>query len=163
MAKKYVLNFIYSLILVTVTALWCGYYNKAGMENFYSYINLPSLTPPNIVFPIVWVILYALMVISFFIIINIEDRGKTKFAIQLFVANCIFQIIWSFVFFYNAYFMVGFAVIVLLDFIIIMMIEYFYKLSKIAGILLVPYLLWLLFATYLNWAITDLNGAVYIF
>ena len=163
MIKKSVLNFIYSLILVTLTALWCGYFNKVGMENFYSYINLPTLTPPDIVFPIVWTILYALMIISFYIIININDREKTKFTIQLFVTNCILQIIWSFLFFYNAYFMVGFAVIVLLDFVVIMMIEYFYKLNKISGILLIPYLLWLLFATYLNWAITDLNGAVYIF
>ena len=163
MSKSSILNFLNSLLLVAITALWCAFFNNVGMENFYNYIKLPSITPPNYVFPIVWIILYSLMAISYDLILNLNENIETKTASQLFVINLVLQIIWSFTFFFAAYFLIGFIILILLDFIVIAMIKTFYNLNKTAAFLLFPYFLWLLFATYLNWSITDLNGAVYLF
>ncbi|MBR1601659.1 MAG: tryptophan-rich sensory protein [Alphaproteobacteria bacterium] len=161
MFEKPLYNFLYSLILVLITAFICSYFNRIGMQNFYSEINLSSLTPPNIVFPIVWTILYATLVIAFDMVLNHADKLKIRPAAQVFTLNMFLQALWTYVFFYNAYFLVGFAVLVVLDFVTFAMIKIFYNINKKAGLLLLPYMIWLLFATYLNWAVTNLNGATF--
>lgn len=161
MFEKPLYNFLYSLILVLITAAICSYFNRFGMQNFYSQINLSALTPPNIVFPIVWTCLYATLVISFDLVLNHGDKHKIRPAAQVFTLNLFLQALWTFVFFYNAYFLVGFAILVVLDFVTAAMMKMFYDVNKTAGLLLIPYMLWLLFATYLNWAVVDLNGATF--
>ena len=158
MFEKPLYNFLYSLISVLLTAVVCSYFNRIGMQNFYSEINLSVLTPPNIVFPIVWTLLYAILVISFDLVLNHADKQKVRPAAQAFILNLFLQALWTFVFFYNAYFLVGFAILVVLDFVVAAMIKMFYDVNKTAGLLLIPYMLWLLFATYLNWAVVNLNG-----
>lgn len=161
MFEKPLYNFMYSLILVLITAFICSYFNRFGMQNFYSEINLSVLTPPNMVFPIVWIILYATLVIAFDMVLNHADKQKVRPAAQAFTLNLFLQALWTYVFFYNAYFLVGFAVLVVLDFVTLAMMKIFYGIDKKAVWLLVPYMLWLLFATYLNWAVVDLNGATF--
>ena len=161
MFEKPLYNFLYSLILVLITAAICSYFNRFGMQNFYSEINLSALTPPDIVFPIVWTILYAALVISFDMVLNHADKAQIRPAAQAFTLNLFLQALWTFVFFYNAYFLVGFAILVLLDFVTAITIKIFYGINKTAGLLLIPYMLWVLFATYLNWAVVDLNGATF--
>ena len=161
MFEKPLYNFLYSLISVLLTAVVCSYFNRIGMQNFYSEINLSVLTPPNIVFPIVWTLLYAILVISFDLVLNHADKQKVRPAAQVFTLNLFLQALWTFVFFYNAYFLVGFAILVVLDFVTAAMIKMFYDVNKTAGLLLIPYMLWLLFATYLNWAVVNLNGATF--
>jgi len=163
MFEKPLYNFLYSLILVLITAFVCSYFNHFGMQNFYSQINLSALTPPNIVFPIVWTFLYATLVIAFDLVLNHEEKQKIRPAAQVFTLNLFLQAVWTYVFFYNAYFLVGFAVLVVLDFVTMAMIKIFYAMDKKAGILLIPYMLWLLFATYLNWAVVNLNGDTFVF
>ena len=154
-------NFLYSLFLVLVTAFICSYFNNFGMKNFYSEINLSVLTPPDYVFPIVWVILYALLVVAFDLVLNHADKQKIRVAAQFFILNLFLQALWTYVFFYNAYFLIGFAVLIVLDLVTLAMIKIFYDIDKKAGLLLVPYLLWVLFASYLNWAVVNLNGATF--
>ena len=161
MFEKPLYNFMYSLILVLITAFICSYFNRFGMQNFYSEINLSVLTPPNMVFPIVWTILYATLVIAFDMVLNHADKQKVRPAAQVFTLNLFLQALWTYVFFYNAYFLVGFAVLVVLYFVTLAMMKIFYGIDKKAVWLLVPYMLWLLFATYLNWAVVDLNGATF--
>lgn len=163
MFGKPLYNFLYSLILVLITAFLCSYFNHFGMQNFYSQLNLSVLTPPNVVFPIVWTLLYASLVISFDMVLNHTDINKIRSAAQVFTLNLFLQVLWTFVFFYYAYFLVGFAVLVALDLVTVAMMKIFYNINKKAGFLLIPYMLWLLFATYLNWAVVDLNGATFIF
>lgn len=163
MFEKPLYNFLYSLILVLITAFICSYFNHFGMQNFYSQLNLSALTPPNVVFPIVWTLLYASLVISFDMVLNHTDITKIRPAAQVFTLNLFLQALWTFVFFYNAYFLVGFAVLVVLDFVTAAMIKIFFDIKRKAGLLLIPYILWLLFATYLNWVVVDLNGATFNF
>lgn len=150
-------NFLYSLFFVLITAAFCSYFNKIGMQNFYADINLSSLTPPNIVFPIVWTFLYVLLIFAFDMILNAENKALIKPVATMFTLNLFLQVLWTFVFFYNAYFFSAFIVLVILDFATAWLILLFYRINRVAAAMLVPYALWLLFATYLNWAVVVLN------
>ena len=161
MFEKPIYNFFYSLVLVLITAAFCSYFNNIGMESFYSSISLSSLTPPDYVFPLVWIFLYVLLTISFDFVLNAQDKTHLRQAAQLFTTNLFLQVVWTYVFFYNGYFFVGLTVLVLLDLVTIWLIYMFYKIHKLAAWLLLPYFLWLLFATYLNWAVVELNGYIY--
>jgi tryptophan-rich sensory protein len=160
MFKKPFNNFLLSLFLILFTAGWCSYFNSFAMEGFYPQIQRSELTPPGYVFSIAWTILYTLMVISLDILLNLKTEIK-KMAVQLFLFNLFLQIIWSFAFFYCGYFLVGFIIIIILDFAALALVEVAYQANKISGFLLLPYLAWLVFASYLNWIIFDLNGAFF--
>lgn len=157
MFQKPFYNFLYSLLLVLLTFGFCSYFNSVGMESFYADINLSGLTPPDMVFPFVWTVLYALLVFAFDTVLNSKNKEQIRPAATLFTLNLFLQVLWTFVFFYNAYFFSGFIVLIILDFVAALMIAWFYKISKVAGWVLLPYFIWLLFATYLNWAVVVLN------
>lgn len=158
MKRHAITNFLFSLSSVITTALWCSYYNEFAMKNYYDSLSKPFLTPPNAVFPITWTILYVLLIIAFDVILNLADKKKS-FAVKIFITSMALQILWSYVFFYKGMFLVGFAVIIIKCFVAAVLLNEFYRLNKTAGVILIPYLVWLLFATYLNWEIADLNGA----
>ncbi|MBE6449158.1 MAG: tryptophan-rich sensory protein [Alphaproteobacteria bacterium] len=117
-------------------------------ENMAWYENLkhPFLTPPGYVFSIVWSVLYALIALSgVFIWQKANSTSKILFFSQL-----IGQIVWSFTFFYSHQILAGTGVLLLLWIIIALMIKSYYKISVLASYMLIPYLLWCIFATYLN-------------
>ncbi len=121
----------------------------------YEYLQKPFLAPPGILFPIVWTILYILMGISYGILESkniIDGKNKLIYYIQLFV-----NAMWSIFFFVLKWRFFSFIWIILLDILIIIMIFSFYKKDKLSGLLQIPYLLWSLFATYLNLFIYLLN------
>ena len=160
MFQKSLYNFLLSLLLVIFTAVWCSYFNSFAMNGFYEQIQRSALTPPGYVFSIVWTLLYALMVISLDILLNMKPE-KSKHAVNFFLVNLLLQILWSFAFFYNGYFLIGLIILLMLDIVAAIQIEITYKLNKTAGLLLFPFGAWILFATYLNWIIYHLNGASY--
>lgn len=121
----------------------------------YNSLQKPFLAPPSILFPIVWTILYILMGVSYGILESkslIEPRTKFIYYLQLFV-----NATWSIIFFTLKWRLFAFIWIILLDLLVIIMIIEFYKKNKIAGLIQIPYLLWVLFASYLNLAIYLLN------
>ena len=124
-------------------------------SNSYNNLNQPSFAPPSVLFPIVWTILYILMGISYGIInyksLN-DDRSKILYYAQLIV-----NLIWPILFFTLEQRFLAFVWIIILDVLIIMMIVEFYKKDKTAGLIQIPYLLWCLFATYLNYSVYMLN------
>lgn len=115
----------------------------------------PTLSPPGIVFPIVWTIIYLLIGISYTLL---KEKGKipreTK---QLYYIQLIFNYLWTFIFFVFRLRLLSVLWIIILDVLVIIMTYQFYKQNKLSGILLIPYVLWLLFATYLNISIYFLN------
>ena len=121
----------------------------------YNSLQKPTLAPPSIVFPIMWTILYILMGISFGILeeksLN-NTQSRIIYYSQLFV-----NALWSIIFFMLKWRLFAFIWIILLAILIITMIINFYKKNKIAGLIQIPYLLWTLFASYLNIAIYLLN------
>lgn len=118
--------------------------------NYDSFIK-PPLAPPAILFPIVWTILYILMGISYGIL---EEKKltdtKTHFIYYL---QLIVNLLWPIFFFVLGWKLFAFIWILLLIILVILMIKVFYSKSKTAAFLQIPYLLWLLFAAYLNIAI----------
>lgn len=118
----------------------------------YNSLVKPPLSPPSIVFPIVWTILYVLMGISYYLLKNSSKKEKIIYFVQLGV-----NALWSLFFFIGKFYLFSFIWIILLDVLVIFMIGIFYQNSKISGYLQIPYLIWILFATYLNLGIYVLN------
>lgn len=124
--------------------------NMMGMN--IDDLTKPALYPPNIVFPIVWTILYVLMSISVFLATKEDNNPYTIYVIQLIV-----NALWTVIFFGFNFKLLGFIWILFLIVLVVIMIYQFYKHNKLAAILQIPYLLWLIFAAYLNMAIYLLN------
>lgn len=129
-----------------------------NFSSFYGELVKPPLAPPGILFPIVWAILYALMGISAYMIYvsDAESGEKTKaltlYAVQLFV-----NFMWSIAFFRFEQIGVAAAVLILLVILVTMMVMIFKKIRPLAGYLNIPYLLWVIFAVYLNIGFLLLN------
>lgn len=126
-------------------------------SNFINYNNLiqPSFAPPSILFPIVWSILYTLMGVSYGILKSnslTNEKINKIYYLQLFV-----NALWSFFFFVFEWRLFSFFWILLLIALVILMIKEFYAKNKVAGLLQIPYLLWLIFASVLNLSIYLLN------
>lgn len=149
------LKFTLSFGLIAIMAILSSYFSYIGINTFYPSLQMPALTPPNFVFRIVWPILYALMIASFYLILNEENN---KSAVNLFLGQIVLHILWTYVFFTRGHFACGLIVLILLIFNVAVMIKKFYMLNRISAYLLYPYLIWLLFATYLNIGIVYLNG-----
>ena len=147
--KIYIKSIAIPLILGSIV----GFIISSFMD--YDYLNKPFLAPPSILFPIVWTILYILMGISYGILKNnllVNSEIRFIYYLQLF-----FNLLWPIIFFVFKWRLFAFDWILLLFTLIIIMIIKFYNKNKLAGYLQIPYLLWTLFATYLNLSIYWLN------
>lgn len=120
----------------------------------YKVLNKPLLSPPSIVFPIAWTILYLLMGIS--LLISLKENKESD-VIKSFVLQLIFNYLWPILFFTLKMYTFSIVVLLILIVLVINMIINFYKSKKIAGILQFPYFIWLLFALYLNIGVAILN------
>lgn len=121
----------------------------------YNSLQKPFLSPPSIVFPIIWTILYALMGISYGILVDnnlVDFKINLIYYLQLFV-----NALWPIFFFVIEWRLFAFLWILLLLVLVIIMVIQFYNKNKIAGLLQIPYLLWTIFAAYLNWGVYLLN------
>lgn len=127
------------------------------MNLWYLSLQKPPFTPPTEFFPIAWSILYALMAISFFIILPKPHSGNKYIAVNLFLFQLVLNFTWSYVFFEIKSIRLALLDVIFLLIVLIFTIIYFFKLSKTAGILLIPYLLQVIFALYLNSGIAILN------
>ncbi len=117
------------------------------MNIWYKELNKSNLTPPDYIFGIVWSILYTLIAISFFIYTNTfyTNKGLILFNIQL-----ILNLTWPYLFFQKRLICWAFINLVLLNIFAWMTYKEFFKYSKVSSYLLIPYLIWIFFALYLN-------------
>lgn len=127
-----------------------------GTQQLYGQINRPALAPPAFVFPIVWTILYLLMGYSAYRISTSDHPDKAP-AMKLYYLQLAFNILWSTIFFRFEWFLFAFVWLIALIILVIQMIRQFAKIDKLAAYLQIPYLLWLLFAGYLNFMVYYLN------
>lgn len=121
----------------------------------YSTLRQPPLSPPSILFPIVWTVLYILMGVSHGIVKDKstpDDTDKLIYYFQLGV-----NLLWPIAFFVLKWRLFAFFWLLLLDALVIIMLVRFYRRNKTAGLLQIPYTVWVLFATYLNLGIFLLN------
>ena len=124
--------------------------------SLYSTINKPPLSPPSFIFPIVWIILYILMGISSYIVYESNSPEKAK-ALNTYALQLFFNFWWSIIFFRFSLYLFTFLWLLALIFLILIMIYQFYKIKPLSSYLQIPYLLWCLFAAYLNFMIYRLN------
>ena len=152
------LKLFFSVALVLMIGFAGSFFTSSSVDSWYQTINKPSFNPPNWIFGPVWTILYILIGISFYLVWNSNKTEKLKtktyliFSIQLFL-----NFLWSVLFFGKNLIGIAFIEIVLLWLAILFNIIYAYKISKPAGLLLIPYILWVSFATLLNFTIMMLN------
>lgn len=144
---------IFCIFIPIFTGLVSSFLNKNSME-IYTLLILPNFAPPDFVFPVVWILLYLLLGIGLYLII--ERRNNSK-ALTLFVAQLFINFLWPFIFFKYNLILIALLVHLLLLIIVIFMTINFFKVSKLAGILQFPYLIWLFFAGYLNYFIVLFN------
>lgn len=134
-----------------------GWLTRDGMELYKSQVIKPALSPPPIVFPIVWGILYGLMGIGMArVALSARSEERTD-AMQVYLLQLAVNFVWS-IFFFNLQ-SYGGALIVLLILLalIIWMISRFHRVDSPAALLQIPYVLWVSFAAYLNAGVWVLN------
>ena len=151
--KPYVL---WILLAEAVGAL-SGWLTREGTQLFSETVAKPPLTPPSLVFPIVWGILYALMGIGAARVSLTEPSEDRSRGLNLFVAQLIVNFFWSLIFFNAQAYGFAFFWLLLLWGLVLWMTLTFRKVDPIAAWLQVPYLLWLTFAAYLNFGVWRLN------
>lgn len=121
----------------------------SGNMSSYSILDKPAFSPPGFIFPIVWTILYILMGISSYIVYSSNSPNKPK-ALLIYGIQLFFNFCWSIIFFGLDLYLFAFIWLIALIFIIIIMIRQFYIVSPLAAYLQIPYLIWCIFAAYLN-------------
>ena len=145
--------YIKSILVPVILGGIVGFITSSFID--YNSLQKPPLAPPAIIFPIVWTILYILMGVSYG---RLKSKGLTDEKInRIYYLQLIINLLWSFIFFVFKWRLFAFFWIILLDIAVVIMIIRFYKKDKISGLLQIPYLIWLLFATYLNFGILFLN------
>lgn len=147
--KIYIKSILIPLILGGIVGLLIS----SSMD--YETLVKPFLAPPSILFPIVWTILYTLMGVSYGILKSkslLDSNSKFLYYLQLIV-----NLLWPIFFFIFKWRFFSFIWIIILVLLVIATIAEFYSKNKVSGFLQIPYLLWLLFATYLNLSIYLLN------
>lgn len=156
--SKYVWKpYVLWILLAEAVGGLSGWLTKDDVKQYQLTVNQPPLSPPGLVFPIVWVILFALMGIGAARIARTPDSPQRRSALGLFFLQLAFNFFWSFLFFRFQLF--GFAALWLLVLwgLILAMILTFRKIDPVAAWLQVPYLLWVTFALYLNLGVWWLN------
>ncbi len=152
---------ISDILLFIITAELTGAVSallSGGFSDFYMKFEQPPLLPPAWLFPVVWAILYALMGFSAYLIHSSEGSPAAKQqALRIYCAQLAVNFLWSIVFFRFEAPRAAFLVILLLLVLIAAMLMSFRKIRPAAACINLPYLLWVMFATYLNLATAILN------
>lgn len=152
--KKY-LKLFASFAMTFLIAFLGSSVTTPGVDTWYQTINKPIFNPPNWIFAPVWTLLYILMAIAFYLVWT--NKGFKKIHFKLYVNQLLLNYLWSFMFFFLQKPLWAFINIVLLIAFVAVMCNLFYKVNKTAGYLILPYLLWISFASVLNFAIVLLN------
>lgn len=147
-------------ILLPLLCLGVGWlassFTAEGLQAVYPVLEKSPLTPPDSVFGVVWTILYILMGLGMAMVINKGGEG-VRSALVLWVIQLLVNFSWSIIFFGGQMYFQAFICLLILWFLILLMIREFSEISRAAAFLQIPYLLWVTFAGYLNYAVWMLN------
>ncbi len=178
---KNIFKFIISIIICQLAGVAGVFFTTPAIGDWYAKINKPSFTPPGSSIGLVWIILFFLMGISLYLVwsknwqINIptdrpERKAWNRFSeklwsgtwreentIAIFILQLFLNILWSIIFFGLKFPGLAFFELLMLWFAILYMIANFYRVSKTAAYLLIPYILWVSFAGFLNFTIWRMN------
>ena len=146
------------IVICILAGIIGSLFTNKNIPTWYTTINKPSFNPPNWVFAPVWTTLYVLMGISLFLVWNRRDSMNITPALFFFITQLILNALWSYIFFGMKLIFFGFVEICILWIFILLSIISFSGISLTASILLVQYLLWVSYASVLNYYIFKLNS-----
>ena len=129
-----------------------------GSMKDFAALDQPPLSPPGWIFPLVWTVLYVLMGIASYIILasSVPTLDK-KNALKVYFIQLAFNFLWSEIFFTLGAYEIAFLWLLMLLALILLTTVRFWRIDRRAGILMLPYAVWVVFAGYLNLAISSLN------
>lgn len=155
---KNIFLLILCILICQLAGIIGSIFTFEAIPTWYAVLNKPSLNPPNWVFGPVWTVLYTLMGISLFIVWKKREQGfNIVSALYIFFTQLILNAAWSIVFFGVKSISGALILIIILWFTILLTIIKFSNISKPSSYLLIPYILWVSFAAYLNYSIYSLN------
>lgn len=157
MTMKKTLKLLLCILTMLLIGGLAGFATSTSINGWYTSINKPSFNPPNYLFGPVWTTLYILMGVSLYLILQSESSELRKKAIAIFSIQLFLNFCWSFIFFNFQMLGLAFVEIILMWICILTTIVVFFKINKTAGLIQIPYLLWVSFASVLNGSIWYLN------
>ncbi len=148
---------IVSVLIAQMAGVIGSFFTTPNIETWYVFLEKPAFAPPNWLFAPAWITLYTLMGIAAFLIWRRRGEAGAKKALYFYGAQLLLNALWPIAFFGLQNPLLGFLVIIVLWLLILITMIKFWKIEKIAGILFLPYILWVAFAAALNFAILLLN------
>ena len=149
--------YVFWILLAEAVGALSGWLSREGSEVFNQTVIQPPLSPPAILFPIVWTILYALMGIGAAQVSLTPSSPERSRSLNLVVIQLVVNFFWSLIFFNAQAYGFAFLWLLLLWVLVLLMILAFRKVDPLAALLQIPYLLWLTFAAYLSFGVWYLN------
>jgi len=150
-------GFVFWILLTEAVGLAAGWLTREGTAMYGETMTRPPLSPPGIVFPIVWTVLYALMGIGAALVYQGPASAARRRGLTLFFVQLAFNFLWSIIFFNLQSYGLALIWLVALWGLILAMVLAFRKVDQTAARLQIPYLLWVTFAAYLNAGVWYLN------
>lgn len=150
------INFKQLFLIIIITFIIGSFFVPFVDMNIYKEVIRPKFSPPSIVFPIVWSILYILMSISLYMVLKSSNNNQ-KSSLKIYILQLLINSTWTLIFFGFNNYLLGIIWIILLIILVITMLINFYDKNKLSGLLQIPYLIWLVVALYLNIGIYLLN------
>lgn len=147
---------IISLVIAVAIPLIIGGVSAAltnGTMTTFNSVKKPPLSPPGWLFPIAWTILYILMGLASYFIFKISDEGfagSRKAFLTVYAVQLVLNFFWTIIFFNAGQYYLAFVWLVVMWILVLVCIVLAFKMSKVAGWMLIPYILWCTFAAYLN-------------
>ena len=157
MNAKDILKLAMSIVLCQLAGVAGSLFSTPAIPTWYKTLKKPFFTPPDWIFGPVWISLFILMGISLFLVWRRQDHPGFKLTLIFFLIQLIFNTLWSAAFFGLRSPLLGLIDIGLLWVAILLTIRYSFKISKVAGFLLLPYMFWVSFAAFLNFYLWILN------
>ena len=158
MNKNSTFKLIIAIVVSEMAGIVGSVFTTSSIPTWYANLARPELSPPNWIFGPVWTMLFALMGIAAFLVWQKgQNRRDIKIALGVFIVQLILNTLWSIIFFGMQNPGAAFIEIIILWLAILVAVVAFAKVSKVAAWLLVPYVLWVTFAGYLNYFIWILN------
>lgn len=153
-----VLRLIVSIVVCQLAGGAGSVFTAPSISTWYTTLRKPAFTPPNWVFAPVWITLFVLMGVAAFLVWRRGLRSsQPRKALTLFAVQLVLNVLWSAVFFGLRSPLGGLVAIIILWLAILLTIVYFMKVSRTAGLLLIPYIAWVSVATALNLSIVIMN------
>ena len=156
-------NFKSLILILSITFLLsfvAGYVTQSNIDPWYQSLNKLSFSPPNWIFGPVWTILYAFMSIAIWVVYEKSKKNELDFSkkiLKYYFYHLVVNFSWSFIFFYFHLIFLAFINILIIIIAVILLMSLYFPRSKISFILMIPYLLWVIFAAVLNFGLYLIN------